>query len=72
MRLDKLAMVNRIATERADLKQQLDHGKIEVAINCRTQDGTFTQLVTPVVREELRSRIRALDADLKALGVVIS
>ncbi|MCP3729272.1 hypothetical protein M9978_02425 [Sphingomonas sp. MG17] len=71
MRLDKLAMVNRIAVARHNLQMQLDHGKIAVLINRDDQDETLIQLVTPFVREELRSRIRALEADLKALGVTI-
>jgi transcription elongation factor len=72
MKLDKLSMVCRIAGERDKLRKQLEHGKIAVLIDGNHQDDTLVALVTPFVREELRSRIRALEADLKALGVQVS
>ena len=72
MKLEKLQMVNRLDAARSHLLAQLASGTLRVSINGNDQDMVIVELVRPVVEAELRSRLREIEDDMTALGVVVS
>ena len=72
MKLEKLQMVNRLDAARSHLLAQLARGTLRVSINGNDQDMVIVERVRPVVEAELRSRLREIEDDMTALGVVVS
>ncbi len=75
MRLDQLAMLNRLVAERDRLIVQRDlltTGRgLAVQFNGAAFDATVHNLVRPVIVGEMNGRLRRIEADLKGLGVEI-
>ncbi|MDE8654784.1 hypothetical protein [Novosphingobium album (ex Liu et al. 2023)] len=81
MRLDSLAMVNRIAEARGALLHQIsvveaEHDCLTPPKFCVTVDAQrlgpdILAIVRPVVVRELRAQVAALERDLEALGVSV-
>lgn len=77
MRLSMLGIVNRTADARAALLFQLqllenvDNQSLHLTLDGNRMDGTMVALVRPVIAAELRGRIRSLERDLEAQGIVV-
>lgn len=82
VRLNSLAMINRIVDARSALQRKLDALKVReepasllgarplaVTVDGESLDEAMLALVRPVIEKELRARLASIDRDLRALGV---
>lgn len=71
MRLSHLACVDLLATERAMLVDHRDAQSIEIVIDGLSQRQEVVDEVAPAIRLHFRTRIVAIEAQLRQLGVEI-
>lgn len=74
MKLARLEMVNRLASERVKLVNHLRELKLRVSLLGQhplydQDDVSLAELCKPVVTAELTDRVYQIDKDLAALGV---